>query len=365
MRLSLVPRAEPSFRMALLSPAIATLLTLAIGAILFALLGVDPVRGLYVYFVAPLTEWWSLEELVIKAAPLALIAVGLALCFRANVWNIGAEGQFTAGAIFGAALPILLPEWEGPLVLPLMLVCGMVGGALYGAVPAILKNRFGASEILTSLMLSYVALLLLDWLVRGPWRDPGSFNFPESALFGPAATMPLVTESGRLHWGVLFAPLVALIVYLRLGSSVSGFAIKVAGEAPRAARFAGFRRSAVTLSVFLVSGALAGLAGILEVAGTIGQLRPTISPGYGFAAIIVAFLGRLNPLGILAAALLLALTYLGGEGAQVTLGLSANVTRLFQGLLLVVLLACDTLIAYRIRLEWRPAKAVAGETAHG
>ncbi|MYZ49393.1 ABC transporter permease [Propylenella binzhouense] len=364
MRLDLVPRPEPSGRMALLSPVIATVLTLAIGAALFLVLGVDPARGLYVYFVEPLTAGWSLVELVVKAAPLALIAVGLALCFRANVWNIGAEGQFTIGAVCGSAIPVLLPDWQSPAVLPLMLLLGLLGGALYGAVPAVLKNRFGASEILTSLMLTYVALLLLDWLVRGPWRDPGSYNFPESVLFSSAATMPVMGEGSRLHWGVLFAPLAALLAYLRLGTSVQGFAIKVTGAAPRAARFSGFSGGAVTLGVFVVSGALAGLAGIVEVAGTIGQLRPTISPGYGFAAIIVAFVGRLHPLGILVAALLLALTYLGGEGAQVTLGLSANVTRLFQGLLLVILLGCDTLIAYRIRFE-RRGRPAAGEASRG
>lgn len=364
IQLELIPRAEKSTRMAILSPVIAITLTVIFGAILFASLGVNPLEALYVYFIEPLTAGWSLEELIIKAAPLAIIAIGLAVCYRANVWNIGAEGQFTVGAIFGASIPILYPEWESPLVLPLMLVLGMIGGMAYGAIPAVLKNRFGASEILTSLMLTYVALLVLDWLVRGPWRDPGSFNFPESRLFNASATLPLLTDGGRLHLGVLFALLAAAIVAFRLGFSVQGFAIKVAGEAPRAARFSGFSRNSITLLVFVVSGALAGLAGISEVSGTIGQLRPEISPGYGFTAIIVAFLGRLNPLGIILSALLLALTYLGGEAAQVSLGLEDTVTRVFQGFLLFMILACDTAITYQVRLtSGRQAPAASAPSA--
>jgi len=357
MRLELVRRSNPSTAMAVLSPVIAIALTLAIGYVVFLALGVDPLRALNVYFVAPLMERWSIEEIIVKASPLALIAIGLSVCYRANVWNIGAEGQFTVGALAGASVPILFPEATSPLVLPAMLILGLVGGALYGAIPALLKNRFGANEILTSLMLTYVALLLLDWTVRGPWRDPGSYNFPESRLFDDASRLPLLTDAGRLHVGVLFAVVAALLVAWRLGTSVQGFAIKVAGEAPRAARFSGFSQKRIVLGTFLFSGALAGLAGITEVAGTIGQLRTEISPGYGFTAIIVAFLGRLNPIGILFAALLLALTYIGGETAQVVLGLSSKVTRLFQGLLLFLILGCDALIVYRIRLAWTPRPA--------
>ncbi|SER08185.1 nucleoside ABC transporter membrane protein [Faunimonas pinastri] len=350
--------------MSVLSPVIAIVMTLILGAVLFTALGVNPAQALYVYFVEPVTQLWSLEELVVKAAPLALIAIGLALCYRANVWNIGAEGQFTAGAIFGSAIPILLPDWDSWMVLPLMLILGVIGGMLYAAIPAILKNRFGANEILTSLMLSYIALLVLDWLVRGPWRDPGSFNFPQSVTFSDAATLPLLVSDGRLHVGVLFAVLAALIAAIRLSFSVQGFAIEVAGNAPRAARFSGFSQKRITLSVFLISGGLAGLAGICEVSGVLNQLRPEISPGYGFAAIIVAFLGRLNPLAILLAALLLALSYIGGEGAQAELAVSSTVTRLFQGFLLLMILGCDTLIAYKIRLVTSRSHA-SGEAARG
>lgn len=365
MRLELVPRPRPSALMTVLSPFLAIALTMLLGLVLFTLLGVDPVRALTIYFVEPLTMAWTLEELLVKASPLIVIAIGLAVCFRANAWNIGAEGQFTVGALCGAALPILWPGWESPLVLIPMLALGMVGGALYGAIPAVLKNRFGANEILTSLMLTYVALLLLDWTVRGPWRDPASFNFPESRLFDPAATLPLLTEGGRLHIGILFGLVAAALVAWRLNFTVQGFAVRLVGQAPRAARFSGFDQRRITLAVFVFSGALAGLAGISEVAGTIGQLRPEISPGYGFAAIIVAFVGRLSPIGIVFAGLLLALTYLGGEGAQVAAGLSDKVTRVFQGSLLFLILACDTLVRYRIRFRTTPAPVAKQELAGG
>ena len=352
MRIELIPRPEQSNLYAVLSPLAALSVTLVFGLVLFALLGINPIRGLFVYFVEPLTQYWSVEELIVKASPLILIGCGLAICFRANVWNIGAEGQFTMGAIAGGAIPVLMPEAQGPWILPAMMLMGSLGGAVYGLIPGILKTRFNANEILSSLMLTYVAILVLDYLVRGPWRDPAGFNFPESQLFGNSASLPIIVGNGRLHLGVVFGLVAAVCLAVILRFSLRGFAIKLAGEAPRAARFSGFSRNKMVLGVFALSGALAGLAGISEVSGAIGQLRPEISPGYGFTAIIVAFLGRLNPIGIVIAGLVLALTYLGGEAAQVSLGLSDKVTRVFQGVMLFTVLGFDTLIHHRIRLRW-------------
>jgi len=324
-------------------------------------------QALFVYFVEPLTEAGSLEEIAVKAAPLAIIGAGLALAFRANVWNIGAEGQYTAGAICGSILPVMLPEWQGPMLLPAMLACGVLGGMAWAAVPAFFRIRFGASEILTSLMLVYIAQLLLDWLVRGPWRDPGGYNFPESRLFEAAAVAPAL--SGRLHIGAIAALLAVAALALVLRRTLKGFEFRTIGSAPRAAAFAGFSESRSILSVLAISGGLAGLAGILEVSGTIGQLHPSISPGYGFTAIIAAFLGRLNPVGVLFASLLLALTYIGGEAAQVSLGVSDKIARVFQGAILIFVLACDVFVRYRIRLQpaQRPAaaEAPAGEAPGG
>lgn len=335
--------------MALASPLIALALTVFFGAILFSALGHDPLRALYFYFVEPLTAGWSLEELVAKATPLVLIAVGLSVCFLSNIWNIGAEGQYTFGAIFGSIIPVYFWEWDSFAVLPLMMLLGMFGGALYGSIPAFFKTRFGTNEILTSLMLVYVAGLFLDWLVRGPWRDPGGYNFPETRDFTESQILPSLIGYGAMHWGAIFALVAVVTVAILLGKTLKGFEVKVLGQSTRAGAFAGFSRTRMVYFGFLVSGALAGLAGIATVSGTVQQLQPVISPGYGFTAIIVAFLGRLNPIGILIAGLLLALTYLGGEAAQVTMGISDKVARVFQGMLLFFVLGCDTFILYTVR----------------
>jgi simple sugar transport system permease protein len=358
MRLVLERRQERSVFVALLSPVLAIALTLGVGAILFALLGKPPIQALKIYFVDPLTDPWAIQEIIVKATPLVLIATGLALCYLANAWNIGAEGQFLIGAICGGWLAVKTHGTDaGYWVLPAMLVLGALGGALYAAIPALFKVRFGASEILSSLMLVYVAELLLDYLARGPWRDPKGFNFPTTAAFDSVATMPTFMEGSRLHWGAIIALLVVIWATVMLGRTLRGFEIKLVGAAPRAARFAGFSDKWLTVVTFLISGALAGLAGIIEVTATVGHLQPNISPGYGFTAIIVAFLGRLNPVGILIAALFLALTFIGGESAQISLKVPLDLTKVFQGILLFFVLACDTLILYRFRLVFAPKAA--------
>lgn len=358
MGIELVKRPQHSAVFAALSPFIAFALTLVFGAILFWLIGKPPFAALYSYFVEPLTELWSIHELVIKATPLILIAVGLSVCYISNNWNIGAEGQFIMGGIAGSVLPILAPDFQNALTLPIMMIVGMIGGAAYASIPAFLKTRFNTNEILTSLMLVYVAQLFLDWLARGHFRDPHGSNFPGSIRFPVAATLPEIAPSqGSAHFGIVFALVAAILVWFMLRSTLKGFEVRLIGASPRAGRFAGFSASKMVFFAFLLSGALAGLAGISEVSGAIGQLRETISPGYGFAAIIVAFLGRLNPLGIVAAGFVLALTYLGGEAAQISLGVSDKVARVFQGMLLFFVLGCDTLIHYRIRIA---RNAIAG-----
>lgn len=352
MRLTLEKRDDRPRWLALASPLVAVALTLVAGLIIFTIMGKDPLVALRVYFLDPLKDGWALQELTVKATPLILIGVGLTLCYLSNNWNIGAEGQLVMGAIFGTWLALATHGTpNGPWLLPAMLLLAALGGLLWALIPALLKTRFGANEILTSLMLVYVAELLLDYLVRGRWRDPQGFNFPQSVNFEPEAVMPLVFGGGRMHIGFLIAVGVALIAAFFVGRTLKGFEIRLAGEAPRAARFAGFSDKRVTLLVFAIAGALAGMAGIMEVAGPIGQLQPSISPGYGFTAIIVAFLGRLNPIGALVAGLFLALTFIGGENAQIALQIPLDLTRVFQGLLLFFVLACDTVLNYRIRLE--------------
>src|SRR6202047_3391325 len=363
MRLALEPRAERSAAIAIASPLIAIAFTLVTMAVLFAIIGKNPLAALWVYFIDPLSDAYSLQEIVVKATPLVMIALGLSLCYLANVWNIGAEGQFLIGAVTGSWLAVKTNGTDpGQWVLPAMLVLGALGGALSALIPAVCKTKFGASEILTSLMLVYVADLFLDYLVRGPWRDPKGYNFPTTPDFDPVATVPILIEGSRLHAGALIALIVVVAAMLLLGRTIKGFEIKVVGSAPRAARFAGFNTDQLVILTFLVSGALAGLAGIIEVAGPVGNLRPNISPGYGFTAIIVAFLGRLHPIGILLASLFLALTFLGGAAAPISLRIPLDVTKVFQGILLFYVLACDSLVLYRIRLM-RPHRKTAHATS--
>ncbi len=357
MRIELQKRPIASRLFSAFSPFLALLLTLVAGAIMFLILGKPPISSLYTYFVEPLTDTWSREQILVKATPLVLIAVGLAVAFRSGNWNIGAEGQYLIGGMFGAMLPVLFNDWQSPLLLPLMMLMGMVGGALYAFIPGILKARFGTNEILTSLMLVYVAQQFVDWLVRGPWRNPQGMGFPGTKSFNSSAVLPELWATSDAHYGTIIAIVVAVIVWFMLARTTKGFEVAVLGQSPRAGRFAGFDAKKMTLFAFLLSGALAGLAGIAEVSGSVEKLDDKLSLGYGFTAIIVAFLGRLNPLGIVAAALVLALSAIGGEAAQITLQVSDRAARVFQGLLLFFVLACDTLIHYRIRIV-RPRRHI-------
>ncbi len=361
MRLELVKRKEHSELMALLSPVVAVALTALAAAILFSITGHNPFVGLYKFFIEPLTQQWSLEATIDKATPLILIGCGLAVCYLSNNWNIGAEGQFVVGALFGSVLPILFPGFENIATLPLMLMFGALGGALWALIPAVLKTRFNTNEILTSLMLVYVAGLLLDYLVRGPWRDPDGFNFPESRIFSDAATLPEIF-GGVMSLSAPITVAIAIVLAVVLAKTMKGFEIRVMGESPRAGGFAGFSAKGLTLFSFALAGALAGIAGTMEVSGALNQLLPSISPGYGFTAIIVAFLGRLNPIGIIIAGFILALSYIGGEGVQSAMGVSNEIASVIQGLLLFFVLACDTLILYRVRLVSR--HAYKRETSH-
>jgi ABC-type uncharacterized transport system permease subunit len=352
MRVELIRRPERSRALAFLSPLLAVALTVIAGFLMFAALRVDPLHALYSYFIAPLTSESSIENLIVRASPLILIAVGLTFCYRANVWNIGAEGQLCAGAIAGSIIPVLLPAWQGPLVLPAMLVLGVLGGMVYAAIPALLKTRFGTSEILTSLMLVYVGQLVLDWVARGPWRNPAGRNFPNSRLFTDGEVLPVIFGNA-VRLNIVLAIIAVVVAAFVLRWTLTGFQIAVIGQAPRAGAFAGFSQKRLVLLTFLISGGLAGLAGICEVAGPLQQLRTVISPTtapYGFTAIIVAFLGRLNPIGVFVAGLVLALTYLGALELQVTFHLSDQTAQVFQGMLMFFVLACDTLIFYRVRL---------------
>jgi general nucleoside transport system permease protein len=342
-------RAQASQTMAVLSPVIALAITIALGSLLFIALGKDPAKALQLFFVEPLKSVYALTELSVKATPLILCALGLAVCYRANVWNIGAEGQLLLGAICAGGVALLADKNSGALFFVLALLAGVFGGMLWAAITALLRDRFNANEILVSLMLVYVAYFFLTYLVYGPWKDPKGFNFPQTATFAKAAMAPVLLEGTRLSVGLPIALIAIVLIWLFIARSYAGFELQVGGLAPAAARYAGYSSRKALWIALLVSGGLAGLAGALEAIGPLGQLTPHISTGYGFAAIIVAFVGRLHPVGILFSAILLSMFYIGGELAQSRLGLPSSITGVFQGLLLFCLLACDTLIRYKIR----------------
>ena len=326
-------------------------MTVAIGVVLFMALGKDPLRGLEMFFWQPIRTGYAVGELLVKATPLLIIALGLAMCFRSNVWNIGAEGQYIMGAIFAAGVALLADASTGAWIVVPVLLAGVLGGVVWASLTALLRDRFNASEILVSLMLVYVAVQVLGYLVSGPLKDPQGFNFPQSRSFEAAARVARLFEGSRVNIGTLLALVGVGALWVFLFRTRAGFAQQVGGLAPAAARYAGFSSRRALWTALLVSGAAAGLAGALEVAGPIGQLTPYVPAGYGFAAIIVAYVGRLHPVGMVFSAILMSMFYIGGEMAQSRLGLTKSLTGVFQGLLLFCLLACDTLLNYRIR--WR------------
>lgn len=349
--LRLEVRPQPSRAWSYASPLLALLITVVIGVILFAALGKDPVRGLQVFFWEPVKNAYALSELMVKATPLLIIALGLAVCFRSNVWNIGAEGQYLIGAIFAAGVALTATKDTGPWIVPVIILAGALGGMLWAGITALLRDRFNANEILVSLMLVYVAVQVLNYLVYGPWKDPMGYNFPQTKTFESVTQIPRLMQGSRVNIGLLLALAGVVAMWVFLFRTYAGYAQQVGGLAPAAARYAGFSSRKALWIALLTSGGMAGMAGALEVAGPIGQLTPYVPAGYGFAAIIVAFVGRLHPVGIVFSAILMSMFYIGGELAQSRLGLPKSITGVFQGLLLFSLLACDTLIAYR--LKWK------------
>ena len=454
--INLVPRKEIPLSLTLTTTAVAVALTLIAGATIFGILGYDPLAALYQFFIAPVSRGYQVADLFVKACPLIIIASGLVFSYRANVWNIGAEGQMILGAMFsgyvalywgGMPAPLLLPAmilagvlgglawaalyqffiapvsrgyqvadlfvkacpliiiasglvfsyranvwnigaegqmilgamfsgyvalyWGGmpaPLLLPAMILAGVLGGLAWAMIPAILKTRFNTNEILVSLMLTYVAVLFIDWTVRGPWRDPMSFGFPLTPMYPDAGMiarvdLPGIGRLAQLHWGVLGALVLSVAAWFILRRTMVGFQVQVMGDAPRAGRFAGFSPALVTVLVLGISGGAAGLAGMVEVSANIGQLQPNISFGYGFTAIIVAFLSRLNPLGVIVARLVVALAEMGGDAAQIAMGIPKVVTGVFKGILLFMLLAGETFNRFHVEFRLPGTAARAAATA--
>jgi simple sugar transport system permease protein len=359
--LKLEVRPEASKTMSVASPVLALLVTVVIGTAMFMMLDKNPVQGLSMFFYEPLKSAYALSELAMKATPLMLIALGLAVCFRSNVWNIGAEGQYIIGAMFAGGVAMMADKGTSHWIVLPILVAGVLGGMLWAGLVALLRDRFNANEILTSLMLVYVADMVLSYMVYGPWKDPAGYNFPQTITFLDPTKIPRLFTGLRTNIGLVIALVAVGGFWVFLFRTYAGFAQQVGGLAPAAARYAGFSSRKALWTALLLSGGMAGLAGGLEAAGPLGQLTPHVSAGYGFAAIIVAYVGRLNPVGIVFSSILMSMFYIGGELAQSRMGLPKSLTGVFQGLLLFTLLACDTLIVYRI--VWKSKAAAKASTA--
>ncbi|MGO7389217.1 ABC transporter permease [Rhizobium ruizarguesonis] len=350
---TLVRRERASLAATLLAPVMALVIAIALNLGLYILMGRDPVAVVYAMLFEPFLSWASFSEVLLKAGPLLLIAQGLAIGFRAKVFNIGAEGQFILGAIFASAIPVWFPQATGQWIWPAMLLLGAIGGAFWASLTAFWRVRLNANEILVSLMLSLVAAQLLNYLLLGPWKDPNGFNFPQSVMFQYDAMVPTLIAGTRVNVSFLITLALSVVAWIFMQKSFIGYKLQVGGLAPRAAGYAGFREGwAIWLSL-LIGGFAAGLAGAAEVAGPLGQLQRSVASGYGYAAIIVAYLGGLHPIGIVISGLVMAVIYIGGDNAMVSANLPIAAVRVFQGSLLLAFLIAVAFVRYR--LEWRRA----------
>lgn len=349
MQFRLEKRQQPSRAMLYLTPLLAVLITMVLGAAVFTALGYNGIGAVREIFLTPLTNPYKWQDLAVKAAPLIIIAVGLSIGYRANVWNIGAEGQYVVGGLSATGVALLTYNMTGWWILPLMVLAGMAGGMAWVAIPAFLRTRLKVNEILTTLMLTYVSVYLLNYLVFGPWKNPMGMGQPQTVLFTADQTLPYIIPGTIVQAGAPIAIIVALVAWFVMSRSVFGFQVKTVGAAPHAARYGGFSANQTIWLALLASAGLAGLAGALEVAGPFGRMVPQFPTNYGFTAIIVAFLGRLQPLGILLAGVVLAITFVGGEVAQTTMQLPNAAVGIFQAMMLFLLLAGDIFVRYRLR----------------
>lgn len=350
MRIKLEKRAQPSRWMLVATPIASVLLTMLLGVIIFDAIGIDGQRAVVDIFLTPVLASYKWQDVAVKAAPLIIIALGLSVGNRANVWNIGAEGQYIVGALAGAGIAIMAGPTGGFMVISAMIIAGILGGMAWAWVPALLKTRYGVNEILSSLMLTYVALQLLSYLIGGPWKDPNGRNFPQTAPLAPDQTLPILVPGTTVHLGIAIALVLPFVFWLLMSRSVFGFQIRVVGSAPNAARHGGFDTKRTVWWAMLIGGAMAGLAGVLELTGSLKSINLGFPSGYGFTAIIVAFLGRLHPIGVLIAGIVLAITYVGGQVAQTTVHIPNSTAGIFQAMMLFFILASDILVRYRVRI---------------
>ncbi|WP_035872536.1 ABC transporter permease [Cucumibacter marinus] len=349
MLIKLEKRPTPSRRMLYITPVLAVIVTMALGAIIFSLIGFDGLRAVREIFLTPLLNPLKWQDLAVKASPLIIIAVGLSIGYRGNVWNIGAEGQYVLGGLAATGVALWTHQMSGPWILPLMGLAGILGGMAWAVIPAFLRTRYKVNEILTTLMLTYVSVYLLNFLVFGPWKSPTSFGQPQTVRFSADQSLPDIIPGTIVHGGTLVAVVVAVLAWFVMSRTIFGYQVKTVGTAPAAARYGGFSGNRTIWLVLMTSAGLAGLAGMLEVSGPYGRMVPQFPVNYGFTAIIVAFLGRLHPIGIVFAGLVLSIVVVGGEVAQTTIGLPFPAVGIFQSMMLFFLLASDVLVRYRVR----------------
>jgi simple sugar transport system permease protein len=357
MRIKLEKRREPSMAMLVITPVASVLLTMLIGIVVFDLIGINGFKAVVDIFLSPLLASYKWQDVALKAAPLIIIALGLSMGNRAQVWNIGAEGQYVIGALCSAGVGLAFGQTGGFLVILVMILAGIIGGGLWAAIPAVLRTRYNVNEILSSLMLTYVALQVLGYLVGGPWKDPNGRNFPATAPLIDAQTLP-VWPGSTVHLGVLVALVLPFVFWVIMARSEFGYQVRVVGSSPTAARHGGFDSRRTIWATLIIGGAMAGLAGSLEFTGVLHKIDLGFPSGYGFTAIIVAFLGRLNPIGCLIAGIVLAVTYVGGQMAQTSVHIPNSTAGIFQAMMLFFILASDILVRYRVRVI-TSSKAVA------
>lgn len=364
MRIRFEKRLAPSRLMLVATPIASVLLTMLLGAVIFQLIGFDGPRAIYETFITPVVASYKWQDVMTKAAPLIIIALGLSLGNIAKVWNIGAEGQYIIGALAGAGVALAFPQASSFWIIPLMILAGVAGGAVWAAIPAFLRTRFRVNEVLSTLMLVYVALQVLNYLVGGPWKDPNGHNFPQTAPLSATQQLPHTLPGTPIPPGLAVAIVLTLVFWVLMTRSVFGFSVRTVGAAPDAARYGGFDASRTVWSTLMISGGMAGLAGILEVASQLGQINLGFPSNYGFTAIIVSFLGRLHPIGVFLAGLILAVTYVGGQVAQTAVHVPEATAGIFQATMLFFILASDILIRYRLRVvREAPSPVAVGASA--
>ncbi|OIQ54650.1 ABC transporter permease [Neomoorella thermoacetica] len=352
--LTLEKRLEPSRFMAVVVPVISVILALAVGAIFLAATGFQPMKVYQSMLNGAVGSKYGISETIVKAIPLMLAGLGVSVAFRMLLWNIGAEGQFYMGAFGASWVALTFPHLPAYIMLPAMFLAGGLMGALWGLLPALPRAKWGVNEVITTLMLNYVAILWVDYLVYGPWKDPKGFNFPLTATFSDAAALPTIAGT-RVHVGLIFALVAAVLLAIILWHTRWGYEIRVIGESARAARYAGMNIERNIILVMLLSGALAGLAGMSEVAGITHRLQHGISPGYGYTAIIIAWLAKLHPATIILVSILFGGLIVGGYSVQ-TAGVPAATVSMLQGAILFFVLGGEILTRYRLHFGRKEGK---------